>query len=183
MITCSTDVFGRTRCERIAAKFSTMTIARAPAILQLVLELARRVQRIDVDDRHAGSQDAEQRHRVLQEVRRHDGYAIAFREPRQLLQECGEIARQPIERVVASASGQGCEMPACRRTARPSIRACPGSNRSDRDRSPPAFPPGSSAARSDPSVRSWLKRVHRSYARATRCSRILPCLTVPRISL
>ena len=41
-------------------------------ILQLVLEFARRVQRIDVDHCHAGAQDADQRHRVLQQIGTHD---------------------------------------------------------------------------------------------------------------
>ena len=47
-------------------------------VVQLVLELARGVQRIDVDDRAAGAQDAEQAHRVLQDVGHHQRDARAL---------------------------------------------------------------------------------------------------------
>ncbi len=87
-------------------------------VLQLVLELARRVQRIDVDHRHAGAQDAEQRHRVLQQVGRHDGDAIALGHARQPLQERGEVARLPRRARHSSSCGRGCDTPACRRTWR-----------------------------------------------------------------
>jgi hypothetical protein len=62
-----------------------------------VLELARRVQRIDVHHDHARAQDAEQRDRVLQQVRHHDGDALALRHAGQALQEGGEGARLPVE--------------------------------------------------------------------------------------
>ncbi len=47
-------------------------------VLQLVLEFARRVQRIDVDHRQAGAQDASQHNRVLQHVGHHDCYPLAL---------------------------------------------------------------------------------------------------------
>ena len=47
-------------------------------VVQLVLELARRVERIDVDHRAAGAQDAEQAHRVLQDVGHHQRDARAL---------------------------------------------------------------------------------------------------------
>ena len=46
---------------------------------ELVLELARRVQRIDVDHRAAGAQRAEQAHRILQDVGHHQRDARALR--------------------------------------------------------------------------------------------------------
>jgi hypothetical protein len=42
-----------------------------------VFELARRVQRIDVDHRVAGAQDGRNGDRILQHVRHHDGHARA----------------------------------------------------------------------------------------------------------
>jgi hypothetical protein len=47
-------------------------------IRQLVLELARRVERIDVHHRAPGAQDAEQAHRVLEDVGHHQRDARAF---------------------------------------------------------------------------------------------------------
>ena len=46
-------------------------------ILQLVFEFARRVERVDVDHRATGAQDAENRHRILQHV----GVVTAARAP------------------------------------------------------------------------------------------------------
>ena len=50
-------------------------------VLELVLELARRVERIDVHHDVAGAQDAGEAHRILQHVRHHDGDAIAALQP------------------------------------------------------------------------------------------------------
>ena len=47
-------------------------------VRQLMLELARGIERIDVDRHHAGSQDANQSDRVLQQVGHHDRNAIAL---------------------------------------------------------------------------------------------------------
>ena len=47
-------------------------------VVQLVLELARRVERVDVHDREAGAQDRRGGDRVLQDVRQHDGDARAL---------------------------------------------------------------------------------------------------------
>ena len=47
-------------------------------VLELVLELARRVERIDVDHRAAGAQRAEQADRVLQDVGHHQRDARAL---------------------------------------------------------------------------------------------------------
>jgi hypothetical protein len=51
--------------------------ARA-GILQLVLELARRVERIDVDDGEPGPQRPVEHHRILEQVGQHDGNAVAL---------------------------------------------------------------------------------------------------------
>ena len=59
-------------------------------ILELVLHFAWRIERIDVDDDHAGAQDAQQRHRVLQQIRGHDGDSCALGQARQPLQKRGE---------------------------------------------------------------------------------------------
>lgn len=51
------------------------------AVVELVFQLARGVKRVDVDDNHPGTQDAEQRHRVLQQVRHHQRDAVSFCSP------------------------------------------------------------------------------------------------------
>ena len=69
-------------------------------VLQLVLELARRVERVDVHHRAAGAQRAEHRDRVLQAVRHHDRDARALGEPLRL-QPGAEGARLLVELGVA----------------------------------------------------------------------------------
>ncbi len=61
-------------------------------ILQLVLQFARRIQRIDIHHGEAGAQYRHQRDRVLQQVRHHDGNTIAALQTRDFLQPCGKIA-------------------------------------------------------------------------------------------
>ena len=73
-------------------------------VLQLVLELARRVQRIDVDHRHASAQDADQRDRILHQIRAHDGNALALGHSGQALQERGKVATVPVEFGVSHAA-------------------------------------------------------------------------------
>ena len=68
-----------------------------PGILELCFELARREQRIDIDHRHAGPQDAEEHHRVLQQIRHHDGDPVALLQSAQLLQVAGERLRHLVE--------------------------------------------------------------------------------------
>jgi hypothetical protein len=58
-----------------------------------MLELAFRVQRIHADRDQAGTQDAEQRHRVLQQIWHHDRDPLAFGEPKPTRQIGGEVAR------------------------------------------------------------------------------------------
>ena len=77
-------------------------------ILQLVLELARRVERIDVHHRAAGAQDAEHRDRVLQAVRHHDRHARAFGEAARL-QPGAEVARALVELVEGDALAHAVE--------------------------------------------------------------------------
>ncbi|CCK02935.1 hypothetical protein BN129_1519 [Cronobacter sakazakii 701] len=62
------------------------------AVVQLMLQLARRVERVDVHDDHSGAQNAEQRHRILQEIWHHQRHAIAFLQAQALLQPGGEGA-------------------------------------------------------------------------------------------
>ena len=62
------------------------------AVVELVLELARRIERINVDHHHAGAQHAEQRHRILQQIRHHQRDAIAFFQAQPGLQVSGERA-------------------------------------------------------------------------------------------
>ena len=66
------------------------------AVGELVLELARGVERIDVDHRAAGAQDAEQAHRILQDVRHHQRDARALGAAR-ALQEGAERRGQLVE--------------------------------------------------------------------------------------
>ena len=81
VITCRTAVSRQDLLQR-AGEVLEDDDRLGAGVLQLVLELARRVQRIDVHDRHAGAQDAEQRDRVLQQVGRHDRDALALRHAR-----------------------------------------------------------------------------------------------------
>ena len=59
----------------------------ATRILELMFKFARRVEWIDVHYRHAGTQDTEQCHRVLQQVGRHDCHAVALCHSWKRLQE------------------------------------------------------------------------------------------------
>ena len=61
---------------------------------QLVLQLARRVLGVDIDDGAAGPEGAEQRHRVLQQVGQHQREPVAPAQPGDLLQVGGELAGQ-----------------------------------------------------------------------------------------
>ena len=70
---------------------------RRAGIDELVLELARGVQRIGVDDGHAGAQRAVHDDGVLQDVRHHDGDAVALLESAAGLQERAELRRQHVE--------------------------------------------------------------------------------------
>ena len=60
-------------------------------ISELMLEFSGGVKRINVYNNETGSQNAKKRHRVLQEVRHHNGHAIAFLHVGQRLQISGEI--------------------------------------------------------------------------------------------
>ena len=51
---------------------------RRAAVIELVLQFARGIQRVNVDGNHSGTQDPKQRHRVLQQVRHHQRDAIAL---------------------------------------------------------------------------------------------------------
>ena len=98
-IAASTTVFVGTAfitCCKVAAKFSTMTISLGARVLQLVLEFARRVQRVDVDHHVARAQDRRHRHRVLRHVGHHDRDAVAARQALRLQPGC-EGARQVID--------------------------------------------------------------------------------------
>jgi len=65
-------------------------------VLQLVLELARRVERVHVDHHQARAQQARHHHRVLRHVGHHDRDAIAPRQP-QRLRVGRERARQLVD--------------------------------------------------------------------------------------
>ena len=84
-MTCFTSVRAITSCST-CAKFSRIRIAFAPESLSWCSSSRARVQRVGVDDRHAGAQHAGDRHRVLQDVGHHQRDAIALREPGDVLQ-------------------------------------------------------------------------------------------------
>ena len=73
-------------------------------ILELMFEFAGGIQRVGIHHHHARSQYAEQRNRVLQNVRHHQGDAIARRQTRFALQPGGKRAAQLIE----LSKAQGC---------------------------------------------------------------------------
>ena len=63
---------------------------RRSAVIQLMLKLARRIQRIDVHHNHPRAQNTEERDGVLQQVRHHQRDAIALLQPQSLLKISGE---------------------------------------------------------------------------------------------
>ena len=75
--TCLTCVLASTACERVREIFQDDDGFGA-RVVQLVLQLARGIQRIDVDDGIAGAQHGGDRDRILQHVRHHDRHARAF---------------------------------------------------------------------------------------------------------
>ena len=70
-------------------------------VLELMLELAGGVERIDVHDHHARPQDAEQGDGILQDVRHHQGDPVAMRQPGFLLQPRRERPAEGVELCVA----------------------------------------------------------------------------------
>lgn len=59
-------------------------------VFQLMLQLARGIEGVDVHHRHAGPQDAEYRDGVLQQVRHHHGHPVPLAELQLVLQVGGE---------------------------------------------------------------------------------------------
>ena len=78
-MTVRTCVRGRT-FSSTCAKLASTTMRGGAGILQLMLELARCVERIRVDDGQTDPQSAEHRDRILQDVRHHQGDAVALGE-------------------------------------------------------------------------------------------------------
>jgi hypothetical protein len=66
-------------------------------VAELVLELARGVQRVDVDHGQAGAQRREDGHRILQAVGHHDRQAIALFQFQLALQVGGKLFGQGID--------------------------------------------------------------------------------------
>ncbi len=62
-------------------------------IVELVFEFARRIERVDVDHDHAGAEDAADDDRILQDIRHHDGDAVALLQPLRLQPAC-HLARK-----------------------------------------------------------------------------------------
>ena len=67
--------------------------AAGAGILELVFQLAGGIQRIDVHCDESGAKNAAHRHRVLQDIRQHDGHALTSREAKIFLQIAGELHR------------------------------------------------------------------------------------------
>ncbi len=77
------DVLDRRLAEHVLQRLGEILYdddGLGAGVLELVLELARRVERIDIHHREAGAQDAGDAHRVLQHVRHHNGHAVAARQ-------------------------------------------------------------------------------------------------------
>ncbi len=69
-------------------------------VVELMLELARCVERIGVHDRQPGAQDAERRDRILQHVGQHDRDAIALGELEVVEEIGGELRAEAVDFVV-----------------------------------------------------------------------------------
>ena len=85
------EVAGRNDHDRVEGEIGQRFLCGVPEILeheedagagiaQLMNQLARGVERVDVDDRQARGEDAEQDRRVGHHVRQHDGDAVALAE-------------------------------------------------------------------------------------------------------
>ncbi|MOA00373.1 hypothetical protein D3C78_1197320 [compost metagenome] len=62
------------------------------AVVQLVLQFTRRIQWVNVDHHHAGSQNAKQCDRILQQIRHHQGNAVTLLQTQFILQVSGKSA-------------------------------------------------------------------------------------------
>ena len=67
-----------------------------PGIVELVLELARRIERVDVHLDGACAQDPDHGDREGRNVRKHYGNAVAFLDAEQPLQEPRKVTREPV---------------------------------------------------------------------------------------
>ncbi len=83
-------------CERVCEVLEDQDRPGA-GVLELVLELARRVERVGVHHRETGVEGGCERHGVLQDVGQHDRQPVALPEARHLLQVGRELAAQPVE--------------------------------------------------------------------------------------
>ncbi len=72
-----------------------------PGVDQLMLQLARGIERIDVHHSQSGPQGAEQGHRILQDVGHHDGDSFALAQTQHLLQKSAELAAEPVDVAIA----------------------------------------------------------------------------------
>ena len=79
--------------QRVGKIFQNDDGGRA-AVFQLMLQLARGVERIGVYRHQPRLQDAEKRNRVLQQVGQHNRHALAARQLQDVLQIGGEVFRQ-----------------------------------------------------------------------------------------
>ena len=70
-------------------------------ILQLVLQLAGGIERVAVDRRVAGAEDAKQRNRVLQQVGHHQRHPGSGLQLQPALQIGAEVARLPVQRGIS----------------------------------------------------------------------------------
>jgi hypothetical protein len=82
--------------ERVSEVLEDHDAARA-GVLELVLEFARRVQRVDVNGNQAGTENRREHDRVLQHVWQHDCDTLAARQSEVLLQVAGEQHRQLVD--------------------------------------------------------------------------------------
>ncbi len=89
------------------------------AIVQLVLQFARRVHRVRVDDREAGPERTQDRDGVLQHVRQHQCDAVTLAQPRNLLQIRCEAAREHVDVAIGQRAIHA-------RKARPVAMRCDG---------------------------------------------------------
>ena len=90
----------------LCAKFSMITMSDGAGIGELLFQFARRVERIDVDDDQARAQRAEKRHRIGEQVRQHDGDAVARLALRFLDQERGKSPADALPLGIAHAHAE-----------------------------------------------------------------------------
>ena len=104
------------------------------AIGELLLQFARRVERIDIDHDQSGAQRAEKRHRISEHVRQHQCHAVAGAAADLLDQKSGEVFAVALPLGIASCARRATQTPGAWRAPGTPRSASPTVTERRRDR-------------------------------------------------